>query len=602
MPQEIGQLLSEADAALNTEPSLSRQHAMAALEKAIASGNGKGIAESYYLLGKVEYLSNNAPAALEHFKKAIQHAAKANDYKTLASSQNNAGLILFQSGQWAEAKEAYHQSLEIKERLKDERGIAISCSNLGGVFFQTANYPQALHYFVRAQTIFDALGEASHAATATYNAGLIHSIDKNYESAIRCYQLALQKLAGDSDTLQRINVFINLGDAYRELRLYEQAKKYLEESIALSRQQQYLFGEMAALANLSELHMNLLEYNQAEDVCRHLLQLDSSINKNARVVAHLNLGRIHFIRDEMQKAKQYLQQALHLTKEIENKHHLKDVLNHLIHVHEKLGDYKMAFENQKEYQTIREELYDSRIDRKLAEIQFQHDLETKQKETEIERLRNVELKAEKDKSDSLLKNILPDEVAEELKNTGQAAPRLFEHVTVIFTDFVSFTKVSERLTPQELVQELHECFKAFDEICEKYGLEKIKTIGDAYLAVSGLPAVIDNHAELAIHAAQEIIETMRKRKEERGDKTFGIRVGLNSGRVIAGIVGVKKFAYDIWGDTVNTAARMEQNGQAGRVNISEATYELVKDQFICEYRGEIEAKNKGKLKMYFVEG
>jgi tetratricopeptide (TPR) repeat protein len=136
MPQEIGQLLTEADAALNTEPSLSRQHAMAALEMAIASGNGKDIAESYYLLGKVEYVSNNPAVALEHFKKAIQHAARVHDYKTLASSQNNAGLLLFQSGKWAEAKEAYHQSLEIKERMKDEKGIAISCSNLGGVFFK----------------------------------------------------------------------------------------------------------------------------------------------------------------------------------------------------------------------------------------------------------------------------------------------------------------------------------------------------------------------------------------------------------------------------------------------------------------------------------
>jgi adenylate cyclase len=212
---------------------------------------------------------------------------------------------------------------------------------------------------------------------------------------------------------------------------------------------------------------------------------------------------------------------------------------------------------------------------------------------------NVE--REKERSDSLLLNILPAEVAEELKTKGTADAKHFDNVTVLFTDFKSFTTVSEQLSPQELVNELHTCFKAFDEICTKYSIEKIKTIGDAYLAVSGLPQADENHAENVVRAALEIREFMKKRREKLGAKTFEIRIGINSGSVVAGIVGVKKFAYDIWGDTVNTAARMEQNSEAGKINISETTYALVKDTFTCEYRGEIDAKNKGKLKMYFVE-
>jgi class 3 adenylate cyclase len=205
------------------------------------------------------------------------------------------------------------------------------------------------------------------------------------------------------------------------------------------------------------------------------------------------------------------------------------------------------------------------------------------------------------KSDELLLNILPAEVAEELKASGSSAARQFDDVTVMFTDFVNFTQASEALTPQQLINELHTCFKAFDQITGSYKIEKIKTIGDAYLAVAGLPAQDNAHAAHVVKAAIEISEFMRDRKATMGNATFAIRIGIHSGSVVAGIVGVKKFAYDIWGDTVNTAARMEQSSEAGKINISETTYELVKDKFNCEYRGEIDAKNKGMMKMYFVK-
>lgn len=218
---------------------------------------------------------------------------------------------------------------------------------------------------------------------------------------------------------------------------------------------------------------------------------------------------------------------------------------------------------------------------------------------EIE-LQHDQLKTEKEKSDTLLLNILPAEIAGELKETGHSAARAFNNVTVIFTDFVDFTKAGERMTPQELVDELHVCFMNFDKIIEKHKVEKIKTIGDAYLAVCGLPAADPHHAVNAVNAALEIREFMMHRRLQHGLRTFDIRIGMHSGSVVAGIVGTKKFAYDIWGDTVNTAARMEQSGAPGRINISESVYMLVKDKFDCTFRGMIEAKNKGELRMYFV--
>jgi class 3 adenylate cyclase len=181
---------------------------------------------------------------------------------------------------------------------------------------------------------------------------------------------------------------------------------------------------------------------------------------------------------------------------------------------------------------------------------------------------NALLSHEKKRSEDLLLNILPSEVADELKDKGTAEARYFDHVTVLFTDFVNFTAASEKMNPQQLIDELHTCFKAFDEITGKYNIEKIKTIGDAYLAVCGLPVADPMHAQRVVQAALDINEFMQKRRQRLGDKTFEIRIGIHSGSVVAGIVGVIKFAYDIWGDAVNIAARMEQGGEAGRVNIS----------------------------------
>lgn len=213
--------------------------------------------------------------------------------------------------------------------------------------------------------------------------------------------------------------------------------------------------------------------------------------------------------------------------------------------------------------------------------------------------RNEQLAIEKKRSDDLLLNILPSEIVTELKETGKSKAKLFDHVSVIFTDFVNFTKISETLSPDELVSEIDYCFKGIDEIIERNGLEKIKTIGDAYLAVCGLPNEDVNHGIRTVQAGLEILSFIDSRKHNGGK--FEIRIGIHSGSLVAGIVGIKKFAYDIWGDTVNTASRLESSGEAGKVNISDSTHQLVKENYHCVYRGKIEAKNKGNIDMYFVD-
>jgi|JI10StandDraft_1071094.scaffolds.fasta_scaffold109133_1 class 3 adenylate cyclase len=214
-----------------------------------------------------------------------------------------------------------------------------------------------------------------------------------------------------------------------------------------------------------------------------------------------------------------------------------------------------------------------------------------------------EAEQERNKSDKLLLNILPEEVADELKEKGLVTPVLFESTTIMFTDFKGFTQIAEKMTPQELIKELDGCFTQFDKITEHYNLEKLKTIGDSYMCAGGIPKVTTTHAIDSCLAALEIQSFMNQMKEIKQMMNipyWELRLGIHSGSVLAGVVGEKKFAYDIWGDTVNTASRMESSGTPGRINISYATYELVKDFFDCDYRGEVNAKNKGFVKMYYL--
>ncbi len=218
--------------------------------------------------------------------------------------------------------------------------------------------------------------------------------------------------------------------------------------------------------------------------------------------------------------------------------------------------------------------------------------------------RTIELERAMKKSDELLLNILPEETAEELKKFGKAKAKRHQPVTVLFTDFKGFTQIAEQLEPEELVSEIDYCFKNFDAIIDKYSIEKIKTIGDAYMCVGGIPHSDIEYPQKVVLAALEIrdfMSNLAKIRAQAGKKCFGIRIGVHTGEVIAGIVGTKKFQYDIWGDTVNVAARMEDNSESGKVNISGTTYELVKEYFECEHRGKVTAKNKGEIDMYFVE-
>jgi class 3 adenylate cyclase/FixJ family two-component response regulator len=228
----------------------------------------------------------------------------------------------------------------------------------------------------------------------------------------------------------------------------------------------------------------------------------------------------------------------------------------------------------------------------------------KQRTIEIEK-KSMQLEAEKSKSDQLLLNILPEEIAGELKRFGKSYARKHNQVSVLFADIKGFTTITETMPPDELITQLDESFRGFDRILEKYGIEKIKTIGDCYMCACGLPTDVENNAVTAVNAAldmQEFMTGFNTTKRIQNLPVFEIRIGIHTGPVIAGVVGITKFAYDIWGDTVNLASQMEHLSLPGKINISENTFSLVNGYFNCTSRGKIAVKSKGEIEMFFVEG
>jgi adenylate cyclase len=220
------------------------------------------------------------------------------------------------------------------------------------------------------------------------------------------------------------------------------------------------------------------------------------------------------------------------------------------------------------------------------------------------RNKNYQIAKEKEKSEELLLNILPKQVADELKEFGKTTSSSYSSASIMFTDFKGFTRFSEKHSPEEIVKIIDGYFSKFDQIVEHYGIEKIKTIGDAYMCVSGIPDEKSDHAHLMIKAALEMksyVDEQMTELKESGKPYLEMRIGIHAGPLVAGVVGSRKFAYDVWGDAVNIAARMEQSGTPGYINVSESVYALASNDFDFEYRGEVEAKNKGKMKMYYIK-
>ncbi|MDB5281406.1 MAG: hypothetical protein JWO06_481 [Bacteroidota bacterium] len=498
-------------------------------------------------------------------------------------------------------------TFELAKKLDFKEGEIICLMYKGLVFNSSKMYTEAIRFLNEAMQLAESTNNQMQVVRCKANMGDIYFCLKQYDNAISITReaLAFFEERGAEDDIMVCKM--NIAASYGEMKKTDEALKFLYEEA--DRQEAKTEKNKWALCNIYNNIGANIEHEGKLDEARAMFEKAHTLAQELNHIYLLqmtshNIGSTCLLQNKADEAIKWFNQSITVNEEHGIREHIAENYEALSRAYEMKEDTIEALKYYKLFKKATDESNMVEATSEIAKLEFQKEIILKEKEAALEREKNAALKIAHDRADALLMNILPAQVAEELKEKGSAEARYFENVTVLFTDFKNFTTVSEKLSPRQLVDELHQCFKVFDEIISKYNIEKIKTIGDAYMAASGLPSANPNHATDLVKAALEIRDFILARQvqsKKTGLPSFEMRIGLNSGPLVAGIVGVTKFAYDIWGDTVNTAARMEQNCEVGKVNIGEATYQLVKDTFKCEYRGEIEAKNKGKLKMYFVE-
>lgn len=583
----------------NDNPDTAVTIANSAKELAVKIGFKSGLALSLKNIGIGYYLQGKYVEAVNAWNEAIVVYEEIGDKVGVANMLSNEGAVYFNQGDDAKSLELHLKSLKIAEEVNDSLRILTSLTNIGAVYLnKAATYDKALNFFQRAYDLATIVNDQYLIGTSTANLGEIYYKTGDDSTALVYLEISRKAYEGTEDLPYTLNY---IGRVYTRQKKYAEALKTHQEAYDHARKLDTRLDMTQSLVGLAQTYLEKKDLDASIKAFKDALEVGIPLNANMEI---------------------------------------KDAYQGLALAYSQKKDFANAFKYQELLLTIKDTIYNINTDKKLGTLQFTFDLEkkesqisllTKDKEIQEQELQRQKLvrngfiggfavvllfagvflsqrnriSKEKKRSDELLLNILPAEVAEELKAKGSAEAKSIDSVTVLFTDFKGFTQLSEKLTAQELVGEINECFSAFDHIMQKYGIEKIKTIGDAYMAAGGLPMPNQTHARDVIKAAiaiQDFMNELKAKKLAAGQLFFEIRIGVHTGPVVAGIVGVKKYSYDIWGDTVNTASRMESSGEVGKVNISGSTYDEVKDLFITEYRGKISAKGKGEIDMYFVNG
>lgn len=601
----VNSLLQQSKDRLNDDPPLAIRLAFQAKSMSEKIDFPQGKATALKNIGLGYRKQGNNLDALENYNQSLKIFEQLKDNVSIANLYNNIGVVYYKQGDDARALENYLQSLKFSELSGDKFRTFIALNNIGGIYYdKKATYDKALQYYLKALSLCEELNKKEELGGIAVNIGSIYFAMQDDTKALLYFDKSLKAYGNSEGSLEVYNA---LGKLYKREAKYDLALKNHNQALAIARNANDKTGIIKSFRGLGDVYKEKGDYKTA--------------------ITHYKEAEIPGV-------------------QIQALHELKDLYKDMAKAYEKSKDPKNAFKYSTLYINVKDTLYDIETDKKLGSLQFDFDLQKKESEINLltkdialtdQKLkrqqlakralivgltlvflialliyRNYRIKVkthkildrQKGEIEGLLLNILPAEVAKELQLNGHAVPRNYDSVSVMFTDFKGFTTIADKMTPQNLVEELNACFIAFDNIIGKYNLEKIKTIGDSYMCAGGIPTPDDQHVDNMVKASLEIRDYMVQYNEQRktdGLVSWDLRIGIHVGPVVAGVVGKKKYAYDIWGSTVNIASRMESNGVPGQVNISSSVYELMKDKYACSYRGKIYAKNVGEIDMYFLE-
>jgi adenylate cyclase len=619
------------------------------VEKNKVTQNSLLKADSLYSLGKTLKKKGNVDKALEMFNGSNKIYKDLQEYHKIGECYSDIGVIYFYKGDIKKTQFFFNEGLKAYRKGKDKRGEAYMLNDISAVYYSLGDYPKTVEYLRGALIIQEEIGDSLMAATILQNIGSVYSKIKDYDNSMNYnekafnYYIKLDYKKGIAKT------HLEIGYIYMKQGKKEIALSNFTQALAIAEKEDDRLLEIEILSNLGEYYFTESNYEKALFYYNRCLKFAEEQNSlRYKSGARISIGTVLVKQNKYKEAEEKCKLGYKYALQLKAIAIQEEACKCLYQSYKFMGETQLALEYHEKISSLNDSLKIEETSNKMMNMEFQkqqlvdslsfvkkqHMVELKHKEEvqRKEKQRNyiiatlclmmlvagglwsslnfvrksrAALKIEKDRSEELLLNILPEEIAEELKEKGSVNTQEHNLVSILFTDFKSFTQTAANMTPKNLVEEINVCFKAFDLIVEKYQIEKIKTIGDAYMAAGGLPHPFEHSFKNVLLAGLEMQEFITKRVAENKQNNipaFEMRLGIHAGPIVAGIVGVKKFQYDVWGDTVNTASRMESNCEVGRVNISETLYDIVKDypEFDFEYRGEIAAKGKGEVKMYFV--
>ncbi len=559
-----------------------------------------------------------------------------------------------------------NQALSLARPAGYDNGVAVALKHIGFYHRYQWQLQEAYNTTKMALEIFNSLGNRPEQIACKYNLSVVLSYRGEKDSAIKLCLESIREARQLKDYRWVVMHTVQIGNIYSSVKETDTAKRYLYQALRAPEDSgKNSFRAYQSLGEVAEQERNWkealmwyskgLDYSKKGDTPHYLLLIANELNianvlcelgredsaaataRRAKDIIASNtdfdgytawadfvLSKAHLGKGNYDSARKYALSCLQATKNMGPVSYSGEANGLLARIYDRLGEHAAAYHYLQAYTRYKDSTNDLKAIKKwfTAVMSDQNELLAGEKVllTERRKLQGRWLLASvfaafllatllfvifrrKKKADALLLNILPKEVVTEYNRHAKVDAREYELATVLFTDFVGFTDASHSITPEALLNTLNEYFSGFDTIIGRYSIEKIKTIGDAYMAVGGVPLPNNTNPTDVVRAAIEILKFVvdtKAQKSKKGETCFDVRIGIHSGPLVAGVIGTKKFSYDIWGDTVNTASRMESNGEVGRINISEATYLLVKNHFDCITGKMKYIKGLGDTQMYLV--
>jgi class 3 adenylate cyclase/Tfp pilus assembly protein PilF len=609
----------------------------------------QGVANSYYSLAANYIAKSDNPKALEYLRKTLKIKEELGDKYGVARNLGTMGLVYLKQSDYPKALEYFGKALKINKEIGDRIGIVTNLGYMANVYRNQSNYPKSLEYYNKALKSNEESGDKIGISSNLGNMGIVYYKQSDFPKALEYYNKALKIKEEIGDRYGIATNLNNIGNVYHNKSDYSKALEYYNKALKIKEEVGDINGIANNLTNIAGVYKYQSEYPKALEYYNKALKIKKEIgNKNGISIIYGNIGETylkHYLDSvrispneinkyvslekgiNLNNAIEYSLQAIKIGEEIGELDYRSKSLKTLSNAYKLKGNMEKAYYALEMHHKLKDSIFNQENSEKIAALEKAREDDLKQKEIEKQKIRIAEQEKREQlilyfaigivvlmtvvmiviyrllkRSDKLLYNVLPVSIAKRLKKKEHPISDYFTQASIVFIDIVNFTELAKDEDPRRVVEALNKIFTMYDAIANKYGLEKIKTIGDSYMAAAGIPEVQKDNTHRAAQMALEVKAMMRDYRTADGTK-IEVRIGLDCGPVVAGVIGENKFIYDMWSDAVNTASRMESSSIAGQVHVSERFKEAVTEYEQFEYveRGEIDIKGKGKMKTYFIE-